>query len=74
MKNIALLFVIYTMLHSQFAEASRLKDIASIKGVRENQLVGYGLVVGLKGTGDGKSDFTKKSLLRMLESVASFHT
>ncbi|KAB2750880.1 hypothetical protein F9L04_26365, partial [Brucella anthropi] len=31
---------------------ARLKDIATIQGVRENQLVGYGLVIGLKGTGD----------------------
>jgi flagellar P-ring protein precursor FlgI len=46
-----------------------LKDLSSIKGVRENQLVGYGLVVGLKGTGDGKSEFTNKSMIRMLESV-----
>ncbi|MGO1271457.1 MAG: flagellar basal body P-ring protein FlgI, partial [Pseudomonas helleri] len=34
------------------AHAERLKDIASISGVRSNQLIGYGLVVGLNGTGD----------------------
>ncbi|WP_288756085.1 flagellar basal body P-ring protein FlgI, partial [uncultured Pseudomonas sp.] len=34
------------------AQAERLKDIASISGVRSNQLIGYGLVVGLNGTGD----------------------
>lgn len=49
--------------------AARLKDIASIRGVRENQLIGYGLVVGLKGTGDGKNDFTSKSLARMLDKL-----
>jgi flagellar P-ring protein precursor FlgI len=49
------------------ADAARLKDIASIRGVRENQLIGYGLVVGLKGTGDGKSEFTTKSLVRLLD-------
>ena len=49
--------------------ASRLKDIASIKGVRENQLVGYGIVVGLKGSGDGKMEFTNKSVIRLLDSV-----
>lgn len=52
-----------------FAQAARLKDIASIRGVRENQLIGYGIVVGLKGTGDGKSEFTSKSLARMLDKL-----
>lgn len=51
------------------AGAARLKDIASIRGVRENQLIGYGIVVGLKGTGDGKSEFTSKSMLRMLDKL-----
>jgi flagellar P-ring protein precursor FlgI len=51
------------------AEASRLKDISSIRGVRENQLVGYGLVVGLNGTGDGKAEFTSKSFVRMLDTI-----
>lgn len=51
------------------ASAARLKDIASIRGVRENQLVGYGVVVGLKGTGDGKSEFTSKSMVRMLDKL-----
>lgn len=51
------------------AEAARLKDISSIRGVRENQLVGYGIVVGLKGTGDGKSEFTGKSVARMLDKL-----
>lgn len=51
------------------AQAARLKDIASIRGVRENQLIGYGIVVGLKGTGDGKSEFTSKSLGRMLDKL-----
>ena len=48
---------------SQLASAERIKDLASIAGVRSNQLVGYGLVVGLDGTGD-KTKFTGKSLLR----------
>ncbi len=51
--------------------ASRIKDIADFEGVRENQLVGYGLVVGLNGTGDNiKSvNFTKESLISMLDRV-----
>jgi flagellar P-ring protein precursor FlgI len=52
------------------AGAARIKDIASLKGVRTNQLVGYGLVVGLDGTGDGKSSlFTLQSLSSMLEKM-----
>lgn len=48
----------------------RIKDIVDIKGVRNNQLVGYGLVVGLDGTGDGKkSKFTIQSLASMLEKM-----
>ncbi|MCC2111837.1 MAG: flagellar basal body P-ring protein FlgI [Hyphomicrobiales bacterium] len=51
--------------------ASRIKDIADIEGVRENQLIGYGLVVGLNGTGDSLNNavFTKQSLQAMLERL-----
>ena len=50
---------------------SRLKDIADFEGVRDNQLIGYGLVVGLNGTGDSltNSPFTKQSLIGMLERL-----
>ncbi len=52
------------------AEAARIKDIVDIQGVRQNQLVGYGLVVGLNGTGDGnKTKFTVQSLASMLEKM-----
>ena len=51
------------------AQAARLKDIANIRGVRSNQLIGYGLVIGLNGTGDSKSDFTNKSMARMLDKL-----
>jgi flagellar P-ring protein precursor FlgI len=47
------------------AQAERIKDLASIAGVRSNQLIGYGLVVGLDGTGD-KTKFTGQSLRNML--------
>jgi flagellar P-ring protein FlgI len=50
-------------------EAARLKDISNIRGVRSNQLVGYGVVVGLNGTGDSKMEFTNKSTARMLEKL-----
>jgi flagellar P-ring protein precursor FlgI len=51
--------------------ASRIKDLASIEGVRQNQLIGYGLVVGLNGTGDTINNipFTKQSLTAMLERL-----
>jgi flagellar P-ring protein precursor FlgI len=45
--------------------AARLKDIAEIKGVRENILIGYGIVVGLKGSGDSSVDVTGQSLSRL---------
>jgi len=52
------------------AHAVRLKDIASFSGVRNNELVGYGLVVGLSGSGDGtNSEFTIRSLANMLEKM-----
>ncbi|WP_272700642.1 flagellar basal body P-ring protein FlgI [Desulfovibrio sp. Fe33] len=52
------------------ARAARLKDIASFSGVRTNELVGYGLVVGLAGTGDGTSStFTMRSMSNMLEKM-----
>lgn len=51
------------------AQAERLKDLATIAGVRENQLSGYGLVVGLDGTGDQttQTPFTVQSILSMLQ-------
>ncbi len=49
--------------------AARLKDIADVEGVRGNQLFGYGIIIGLNGTGDGKIDFTSKSLSNMLEKM-----
>ena len=53
------------------AATSRIKDIADFEGVRENQLVGYGIVVGLNGTGDDLESaiFTRESLIGMLERL-----
>jgi flagellar P-ring protein FlgI len=50
---------------------SRIKDLANVEGVRENQLIGYGLVVGLNGTGDtiNNSPFTRQSITAMLERL-----
>jgi flagellar P-ring protein precursor FlgI len=50
---------------------SRIKDLANVEGVRQNQLIGYGLVVGLNGTGDTLNNipFTRQSLTAMLERL-----
>jgi len=52
------------------AWGARLKDIATFKGMRSNPLIGYGLVVGLNGTGDGSNtEFTIRSIVNMLERM-----
>lgn len=66
MKTFALLFVLILVPSAPAAE-SRLKELVSIDGVRDNQLVGYGLVVGLNGSGDSKQTlFPAQSLSNML--------
>lgn len=67
-----LCFLIVSLSSLQFASAeSRIKDLVSFEGVRENQLVGYGLIVGLNGTGDTlrNSPFTQQSIISMLERL-----
>ena len=67
--KLALFLVIFLGLLGQ-AHGVRIKDIADIKGVRQNQLVGYGLVVGLNGTGDSDDAvFTIQSFASMLERM-----
>ena len=72
-KIISMVFTFLILINSSLdaSAASRIKDIATFEGVRENLLVGYGLVVGLNGTGDSLQDghFTKQSLLAMLERL-----
>ena len=67
---ISVLLVFLTTLSAR-AEQVRIKDIADVEGVRSNQLIGYGLVVGLNGTGDrlNNSLFTRESLISMLERL-----
>ena len=68
MKIVTLSFVLISALSTLYAQ--RLGDIANVIGVRENQLIGYGLVVGLNGTGDGSSsEFTLRSLSNLLQTV-----
>lgn len=67
---LTLLLVLLSGLTPHAASASRIKDLADISGVRTNQLVGYGLVVGLDGTGDSnKTEFTVQSLVNMMERL-----
>ena len=71
MKKInCLLIPILLLMLASTAGAARIKDITSVKGVRSNQLIGYGLVIGLDGTGDGsKALFTTQSIVTMLENM-----
>lgn len=68
MRLIALALMIVSLASLQ-AHAARVKDIASVKGVRDNLLIGYGLVIGLKGTGDSGTDITSKSMSRLFEKM-----
>lgn len=66
MRALALFLAILAAAPQAFA-ASRLKDLVSIEGVRDNQLIGYGVVVGLAGTGDKRTTiFSAQSLANML--------
>src|ERR1700684_3744601 len=66
-----LVLIVLTLAGAQFARAERIKDMAQVQGVRTNQLIGYGLVVGLSGTGDQTSQapFTVQSLTNMLAQM-----
>lgn len=63
-----LVVVLCMILFSLNAEATRIKDITSVEGVRDNQLVGYGLVVGLAGTGEKNNKFTEQTFRSMLNN------
>ncbi len=72
-KTIRFLFgaLLAIVIAGEASAASRLKDLIDVEGVRENQLIGYGLVVGLNNTGDSlnNSPFTRQSLQAMLERL-----
>ncbi len=68
--EITFLAIILLIGFSAEASAVRIKDLASIKGIRHNQLIGYGLVVGLDGSGDKQGTaFTVQSLVNMIERM-----
>ncbi|MCF6265576.1 MAG: flagellar basal body P-ring protein FlgI [Desulfuromusa sp.] len=69
-KIIILLLIFWGVILISTADASRIKELAKLEGVRSNQLIGYGLVVGLNGTGDSASTrFTIQSLVSMMERL-----
>ncbi len=65
MKKLIITFFIL-LFASQSSQADRIKDMTSLAGVRTNQLVGYGLVIGLAKTGDGSVNLTKQSIAAMI--------
>jgi flagellar P-ring protein precursor FlgI len=70
-RTVCAAFAVLAALDVSAHATSRIKDLANIEGVRQNQLIGYGLVVGLNGTGDTLNNipFTKQSLQAMLERM-----
>jgi flagellar P-ring protein precursor FlgI len=70
---ITVMWLFATLMVADAARAERIKDLASIAGVRNNQLVGYGLVVGLDGSGDQttQTPFTVQSIINMLSSMGT---
>jgi flagellar P-ring protein precursor FlgI len=67
----AILFLFAVLVAFQSHAETRIKDVAAVQGVRDNQLIGYGLVMGLQGTGDTlrNSQFTEQSLQSMLDRM-----
>jgi flagellar P-ring protein precursor FlgI len=67
----ALLIGLATVSVAAAGSTARIKDIASLQAGRDNQLIGYGLVVGLQGSGDSlrSSPFTEQSLRAMLQNL-----
>ncbi|MFT6899902.1 MAG: flagellar P-ring protein precursor FlgI [Colwellia sp.] len=65
--NIKVTLLVVTLLLSSMSYGQRIKDLADVAGVRSNQLIGYGLVVGLPGTGE-QSPFTEQSFKTMLSN------
>ena len=63
---VMLFWLLAACMYPHMVLADRLKDLTSIAGVRPNQLVGYGLVVGLPGTGDGSSALTLQSMRSLI--------
>ena len=69
MQALPALCLLFAALIAAPSQAERLKDLASIQGVRDNPLIGYGLMVGLDGSGDQTTPFTTQSLSNMLSQL-----
>lgn len=67
MKLLTLLFIFLSL--TVHAKPTRLKELVDVKGVRENPIIGYGLVIGLNGTGDGGGEIVDNSLRRMFQKL-----
>ncbi|MFZ8933568.1 MAG: flagellar basal body P-ring protein FlgI [Bacteriovoracaceae bacterium] len=67
MKLIAIALTLFSL--NSFASPAKLKDLVTVKGVRENPIIGYGLVIGLNGTGDSGGEITNNSLKRMFQKL-----
>ena len=69
-KNLLIIALVFVFIGPLTGYSARLKDISTIKGIRQNQLLGYGLVVGLNGSGDKSSTgFTIQALANLLEHI-----
>lgn len=69
--QIPLMLLFFVVIWSPFIQAERVRDLVTVQGVRDNPLIGYGLVVGLDGTGDQttQTPFTTQSLINMLSQM-----
>tara|TARA_R110002072_G_scaffold288917_1_gene455345 strand:+ start:19367 stop:20374 length:1008 start_codon:yes stop_codon:yes gene_type:complete len=68
MKSLVLIFSLLLSVVTM-AKPSRLKDIVEVKGVRDNPIIGYGIVIGLNGTGDGGGEIIDNSLRKMFQKL-----
>jgi len=69
MKFLISFLVLSFISQTSFAKPIRLKELVDVKGVRENPIIGYGLVIGLNGTGDGGGEIVDNSLRKMFQKL-----
>ncbi|MCK5073879.1 MAG: flagellar basal body P-ring protein FlgI [Bacteriovoracaceae bacterium] len=69
MKNLIFIITFLVLASGGHASPNRLKDLVSVKGVRSNPIIGYGLAIGLNGTGDGGGEITNNSLRKMFQKL-----
>jgi flagellar P-ring protein precursor FlgI len=69
MKSITLIILLLLTTSNLYSEKGRIKDLVTIKGFRTNPIIGYGLIIGLNGTGDSGGEILNKSLKRMFKKL-----